>query len=77
MFDAAESRSMPLTRASLDQCSGLEEYNTSYDVCERALLLSPSKQSRKRRYEAVAADRLAEQAAAIQHALHECVEDEE
>ena len=47
IFDAAESRALPLTRASLDRCVGMHLNGASFSHVARAVRLVPEKSVRR------------------------------
>jgi hypothetical protein len=48
IFDAAEARALPLTRASLDRCAGFHRNGARFSHVARALHLVPTKRTRQR-----------------------------
>ena len=48
IFDAAEARALPLTRASLDRCAGFHRNGARFSHVARALHLMPTKRTRQR-----------------------------
>jgi hypothetical protein len=48
IFDAAEARALPLSRASLDRCVGAHLNGASFSHVARAVRLVPGKSVRKR-----------------------------
>ena len=48
IFDAADARALPLTRASLDRCAGFHRNGARFSHVARALHLVPTKRTRQR-----------------------------
>ena len=48
IFDAAEARALPLSRAALDQCVGAQLNGACFSHVARAVRLVPGKRLRKR-----------------------------